>query len=355
MKVVPVTQLVPGMVSAQDILSKDNSFILRKGAPLTCALIMKLELNGVISVAIEKTKAIPQDIHSPDPFNHVRTSKQFKEFRALYTQEVDSFKENLNSIIKKNSPLDVESLIQNALSLANNAKGPISIFDMLHNMHEFDDSTYSHCMNVGLISYLFAGWLKMSREEAELVTACGLLHDLGKLLVDREIIQKPDKLTDREFEEIKKHPDTGYRILKKRGVNDIICQAALMHHERCDGSGYPNKFTAEKIHPYAKIIAIADVYDAMTSTRVYRGPMCPFRVIEIFEEEGFQKYDTDYILTFLENIVTTFLTSPCQLNDGRHGTIVFINKMKLSCPTVKCGEQFVDLGAHPELYIERLL
>ena len=102
-------------------------------------------------------------------------------------------------------------------------------------------------------------------------------------------------------------------------------------------------------------MAIADVYDAMTSSRVYRGPMCPFSVIEIFEEEGFQKYDISYILTFLENIVNTYIPNPCRLSDGREGTIVMINKQRLSRPIVKCGNDYVNLADTTNLRIECLL
>lgn len=195
----------------------------------------------------------------------------------------------------------------------------------------------------------------MSEEDINLATACGILHDLGKLLVDQSIIRKPGGLTDSEFAEIKKHPFAGYRMLMERGANDIICNAALMHHERCDGSGYPSALKDEEIDDMAMLVAIADVYDAMTSTRVYRGPLCPFRVIESFEEDGLLKYNPRFLLPFLENIADTYLTSPCSLNDGRKGTIIFINKHKLSRPIVKCGEEYINLTLTPNLYIDSLL
>lgn len=358
MRIVPTLQLVPGMVAAEDVLSMDNRFILKKGTCLTDALITKLDLYGILSVAVQKETVLPpQDWKDPeqDFSERVKDSPEFKEFHKSYMVEVDSFKGRLNTVITKNAPLDVQSLIDDALKLVNNHRGRIGIFDMLHNIREFDDSTFSHCMNVGLICYIFAGWLKMNKADAELATACGLLHDVGKLLVSKDIIRKPGKLTCDEFDEMKKHPGTGYQLLKEQGVSDTICNAALMHHERCDGSGYPLGLPEAKIDKFAKMVAIADVYDAMTSSRVYRGPMCPFRVIEIFEEEGFRKYDVNYILTFLENIVNTYIPNPCRLNDGREGTIIFVNRHKLSRPTVKCGNEYINLTENPDLYIECLL
>ena len=358
MRIVPTLQLVPGMIVAEDVLTADRTFILEKGTRLTDAMITRLDLYGVLSVAIQKdsfsgsnTWSVPEQTY----YERIKASPEFVEFKENYVTEVISFKEKLNSVITRNAPLDVQNLITDAMKMINNFHSRIGIFDMLHNIRLFDDSTFSHCMNVGLICYIFAGWLKMSKEEAELATACGLLHDIGKLLISKDILTKPGKLTDNEFVEIKKHPSTGYKLLQAQEVNETICLAALMHHERMDGSGYPLGLSDSKIHKFARLVAIADVYDAMTSSRVYRGPMCPFTVIEIFEEEGFQKYDANYILTFLENIVNTYIPNPCRLSDGRTGNIIMINKAKLSRPIVKCGEDYVNLADFPDLRIECLL
>ena len=200
-----------------------------------------------------------------------------------------------------------------------------------------------------------AGWLKLSDKEVELATACGLFHDIGKLLVPYSIISKPGKLSDQEFATIKKHPSLGYQLLLSQDVDDHVKNAALMHHERNDGSGYPLKLKGNQIDPYARIVAIADVYDAMTAARCYRGPLCPFRVIEMFEVEGFQKYDVSILLPFLENVVNSCLQNRCLLGDGRKGTIIYINKDKLSRPIVQCGGEYVNLADQPDLEIVRLL
>lgn len=122
-----------------------------------------------------------------------------------------------------------------------------------------------------------------------------------------------------------------------------------------DGSGYPLHYRGSQIDKYARLVAIADVYDAMTAKRVYRGPLCPFRVIELFESEGFQKYDVEYLLVILENIVNTYIQTPCRLSDGREGDIIYINRTNLSRPIVQCGAKYVDLSEHPSLSVETLL
>ena len=188
-----------------------------------------------------------------------------------------------------------------------------------------------------------------------LATACGLFHDIGKMLIPYSIIAKPGRLSEEEFATVKKHPALGYELLLSQDVDVHVKNAALMHHERSDGSGYPSKLKGNQIDPYARMVAIADVYDAMTAARCYRGPLCPFCVIEMFETEGFQKYDVSILLPFLENVVNSCLQNRCLLNDGRKVTIIYINKEKLSRPVVQYGEEYINLADQPDLKIEKLL
>ena len=109
------------------------------------------------------------------------------------------------------------------------------------------------------------------------------------------------------------------------------------------------------IDPYAKMIAILDAYEAMTSFRSYREPMCPFKVISIFEEEGLQKYDAGFIMTFLERMGQEYLNKQVRLSDGREGVVVFINKQSISRPMVHCGDDYVDLSQNRDLSIVALL
>ncbi len=359
MKRVTSLQLVPGMVVAKDVFDQNNKLIMSKGTTLNDVLIVKLDLYGILSIYIEESASKEVPFARPnykESYNErIRNSAEFQEFQKTYNIEVESIKDTLNNVITKNAALDVEALLNHSLKIASDVNGRVSLLDMLHNMRDYDDSTFSHCLNVSLICYIFAGWLKLSRQEVELATACGLLHDVGKLLVSKDIIQKPGKLTEPEFAEMKKHPAAGYKLLVSQHVDENIYTSALMHHERCDGSGYPFGVNESQINKYAKIVAIADVYDAMTSARVYRDAMCPFKVIEVFEEEGFQKYDVNYILTFLENVVNSYIQNRCLLSDGREGDIIFINKSKLSRPIVQCVNEYVDLSTSPNLHIECLL
>ena len=359
MKRLSTLQLIPGMVVADDVMTPSHQMILPKDTVLTDAQIIKLELYGVLTVHVKDeyiAQSTPSQASSGQSyFERVKNSSEFQTFKKVYEEEVDSFKDMINQVVEKNTQLDVKELLNRSLLMVTDTKGHISILDMLHNMREYDDSTFAHCLNVGLICNVFAHWLQLSDEEVEMATACGLLHDVGKLLVPHDIISKPGKLTELEYYQVKKHPVEGFQLLQTQNIDKHICNAALMHHERCDGSGYPLGLKDSQIDNYAKMVAIADVYDAMTAARVYRAPLCPFKVIEIFEQEGLQRYDVEYVLRFLENIVNTYIQNRCRLSDGREGEIIFINKDKLSRPVVRCGSEYVDLAKESNLYVESLL
>ncbi len=364
MKRVKTKDLLPGYVLAEDVYNYNGQMILTKGLVLTDKIITRLEFYSILSVRVEdEIQEVPEEETLPIPelkeLPHsaiIKQSKEYTEFKQSFDETINGFRSSINNIVELNSPINTDELLDNTKSLIAHAKNSsFSTMDMLHNMRQYDDLTFAHSMNVALICNVFAGWLKMSPEETDLLTLCGMLHDLGKLKIPDTIIKKPDKLTTDEYQIVKTHTVEGYHILKAQGVNNHISNSALMHHEKCDGSGYPLGLTADRIDSYAKIVAIVDVYDAMTSARIYRGPMCPFRVIELYESEGLQKYDTHFILTFLENVSNTYLHYTVQLSDGRVGKIVFINKNAPSKPIVQCGEEMVDLSKTKELHIDKIL
>lgn len=365
MKRIKTSQLVPGHVLAEDVYNFNGQLILTKGLVLTDKIITRLEFYSITSVRVEEEmQAVPSEEHEVDlstikedlHSEVIKNSPEYQQFKASFDESISGFKNSINDIVSLNAPIDTDSLLNNTKELILHGKeSSFGTMDMLHNMRQYDDLTFAHSMNVALICNVFAGWLKLSDEEKDLVTLCGLLHDLGKLKIPDTIIKKPDKLSDDEYQIIKTHPIEGYQLLRAQNVDLNIANSALMHHEKCDGSGYPLNLTGDKINRFAKMVAIVDVYDAMTSARIYRGPMCPFRVIELFESEGLQKYDAHYILTFLQNVCNTYLHYSVQLSDGRVGKIIFINKNNLSKPLVQCGNEIVDLSVTTDIHIEKIL
>lgn len=359
MKRLSTLQLIPGMIIARNVYSFGQEQILPQGTVLTDKLIAKLDLYGILTVYVEDNVPLSSDPSSaprePSYSERIKNSAEFKQFKKNYDSNVQSFRNAINGVVERNMKLDVPTLLDNTLNMVYQVSGRISILDMLQNMRTYDDSTFIHSMNVALISHLLATWLKFDKDDIELATACGLFHDIGKILIPHDIIAKPGRLSKAEYEQIKRHPAAGYQLLLNEDVDKYVCNTALTHHERCDGTGYPLQLQGNQLHKYSRLVAIADVYDAMTAARCYRGPMCPFHVIELFEAEGFQKYDVEYLLTFMENVVNSYIRSRCRLSDGREGDIIYINREKLSRPIIQCGTEYINLAEIPNLNVVEIL
>ena len=362
------SMLMPGMITAEDVYNYNNQLILPKGLELTDKSITKLEFYSVLYVRVEDyidAQSTEEETHLEDIIDRdsrsysekIQNSESYKKFRNTFVQEVDQIKSNINDVVERNTQIDTDALLKEVDVLVSLDTGATSysVFDMLHNMRKFDDATFVHCLNVSLICTVLAKWLKLSPEDVKLASLCGMLHDIGKLRIPEEILTKPSRLTEEEYNIIKRHTIEGYNILKGHNISEHIKNAALMHHEKCDGTGYPLGLKGKKIDFFARLVAIADVYDATTSARVYRGPLCPFKVIELFEQEGYEKYDTQMIMTFLENIVNTYMNNKVRLSNGKEGEIVFINKQHLAFPLVKCGEEFIDLSVDKNIHIVAIL
>lgn len=358
MKKILVRDLTAGMVTAEDIFAIDGQLIVPKKVILSDRTIQKLHAFAIYSIRIEDEMAsVQESTVSDDSYgDRVKASPQFMKFRADFEKNVDTLRIGMNRIVDLNSNMDAENLLSQTLSLIEtNRNGSISLMDMLLNMREIDDSTYAHCISVSMICNILAGWLHMSHEDRVLATSCGLFADIGKTRIPDHILHKPGQLTKTEFETIKRHTIDGYNILDKAGLPEEVKNAALMHHEKNDGSGYPYGFTSDKISRFAKLVTIADVYDAMTSSRTYREAMCPFDVIEIMESQGFEKYDADIILTFLRNISNSFIGQRVRLSNGIEGEVIFIHPEQLSRPTIKNGSNFIDLTKYKDIKIVSII
>lgn len=359
MKKVTVNKLEPGMVTAEQILTKNGQMIVDKGVTLTRPLIMRLSFYCVLEVCIEDPDE-PKDPETPHFIpaysQKVKASKEFQTFQFDHSFVLNSLKSSMEGYVFHNQPLDTDDLLEQTVKLFNSCKTSLELFDMLHNMRAYDDSTYAHSLNVALICRRIGKWLKVDAATLDTLTLCGLLHDIGKLKIPDEILNKPDKYTDEEFDLVKRHTKFGYELLKTLNIDPHIKKAALLHHERCDGSGYPLKATQKDLDDFSMVVAIADVYDAMTAARSYRAPLCPFQVIERFEQEGFQKYKPKFILTFLQHIASTYQNNRVLLSNGQSANIVMLNQQHLARPIVQLNDNScIDLSTRLDLHIQSIL
>ena len=361
MKRIITRKLVPGMVLANDVTTYDSHIkLLDKGTVLEDKDIARLAFYSILDVLVEDDPIEKMVVDSPGGSGlsyseRLKQSREFKEFKKDFELCAKSFEKSINDVVTHKTELNAAEMIAPIYDLLKKGQTTSEIFEMLHNLRMYDDATYTHCINVALMSNILAQWLKWDEDEVAIATQAGLFHDIGKILIPDSIITKPGKLTDSEYSIVKTHPQRGYEVLRSLNISSHVKNAAVMHHERCDGSGYPLHLHGPQIDKFAKVVAITDVYDAMTSARYYRGPLCPFIAISMFEDEGFQKYDAETILCFLKNIVNTYLLNSVRLNTGEFGEIIFINKTYLSRPTIKVGDDYIDLTKCPGVYIQELL
>lgn len=348
-------QAESGMTVATDIFTTNNQLIIPKGTVLDERMITRLRFYNIYGLVVYKDSSAPELIKEESYIDMVRSTEEFKKFNRTYVDTISNVEDNFNNVITGDRPFNVDALLSETDRILREGRNGAHILEMLHGIRDYDDMTFVHSLNVSLICNIFAGWLKFSEEDTRALTLGGLLHDIGKMLVPREVITKDGKLSEEEFKIIKTHSVKGYQALKDQPIDIRVKYAALMHHERSDGSGYPNGFTSDQIDDFAKIIAIADVYDAMTSNRRYRNAICPFDVVENFERDGFLKYDPKYLMVFMERIVESYLHNIVRLSDGREGEVIMINKLALSRPIVRVGKEFVDLSKVHRLNIEAII
>lgn len=360
-KKILTSEAVPGMIAADDVYTFNNILIIGKNTCLTDRIITRLKFYSIFEISVfieDEVKINESDIRltgEENYYTNIRKTPEFHKFLTSFKDSVNDFKDNVDDVVLNDVDINIDNLMSQANKVLTESRNGLHVLNMLHSTRKFDDLTYVHSLNVSLICNVFGGWLKLPEEDIRVLTLCGLLHDIGKVKISPNIITKPTKLTDVEYITVKMHTIKGYNILKNKKIDERIINSALMHHERCDGSGYPNGLTSSQIDEFSKIVAIADVYDAMTSARVYRGPLCPFEVIELFEAEGYQKYDPHYLLTFLDGIVQTYMHNEVRLSTGQKGKIVMLNKNSLTKPVIQIGKSFIDLSKHPDVSILEII
>ncbi len=356
-------ELQPGMVIAKDVHTKAGLLLINAGEEVNSDIIGKLKGNDVSFVFIKEAKDFevkqsPPVSYSEERYSYyerVQQSADYKQFRGKFSSGVVKLRGALNRIVDGNPDADLETTARRIMGDLIMPAGSLPTFDLLSNLRRFDDVCFVHSLNVAMLAGLLAKWLGYSDEEVMIAQECGLYHDIGKLTIPTDIISKPSKLTNEEFDIMRNHPVAGYEILKSMNVKPQVINAALQHHQKVDGTGYPVGFKPEDIDPYAKLITIVDIYDAITSARSYRGMVCPFKVLKMFEDDGVQKYDTKMYNVFLEHIADNFIGTRVMLNDGREAKVLMTNKVYYSKPMVVSGSEFIDLSKRKDLYIDEVI
>jgi HD-GYP domain-containing protein (c-di-GMP phosphodiesterase class II) len=309
--------------------------------------IAKLIQHGVDYVDIETVQEDPLPTSRSSIIQAATSSfdTMIDGFESLYLEALS--KGSFNQTV-------VDDILQPTLSTLDKHKDVVSLLLLLDRE---DNYTYNHSLQVGMLSYYIASWLGYSKKDCYEIGRAGYLIDIGKCRIPQAILNKPGKLTSAEYDEIKLHTIYGYEIIQNSMNDPYTALVALQHHEREDGSGYPRQLTKNDIHPYAQIAAVADIYSAMTSHRVYQSKQELISVLREINSLSFGKLNGKPVQAFIQHLMPNFIGKRVLLSTGDMGVIVMNNPLDVFRPLVQSEGKFLDLSrerkiAVVEIYME---
>ncbi len=353
-----VSDIRAGMIMAADAVGANGSVVVPKSTVLSQRYVARLNTAGIkaISVYIPDYIATPEELKESAPQeNRLKDTKEYQEFRRELLAVAGDLSEVFERLmINPRSDIQSDALVDSIRELSGKYGETLHVLELLQASRDFDDSIYIHTVGVCLISIIIGIKAQFNEEQLNMLILCSIFHDIGKITIPEELLNKQGRLTEDELEEIRSHTSLGYSLLSQTRLPEEVSSCALYHHERFDGSGYPEQLKGQDIPFYARYVAIADVYYAMTSKRPYREDICTFDVVSAFEKDGYSKYDVAGLIPFLNCLAQSFIGSHVILNDGTDGKIIMLNE-RLTRPIIKIASEFVDLMKHPELEIIKVM
>lgn len=209
------------------------------------------------------------------------------------------------------------------------------ILQCINGKNRVDEYLYTHSTNVAFLNGLMAKWLNFSPDETSLLIACGLMHDIGKVKIPHDILYAPRKLSEQEFDVMKQHPMYSYEILQcSPSIHPSIALGARYHHEKMNGTGYPDGLPSDSIPYFSRITAVSDVYDAMVSQRCYKSACSPFEILAQLSEGKFSDLDFPLTQIFLANMPLELVGRSVLLSNGSIGVVRYVDSLNWLCPIV---------------------
>ena len=399
MVLVQVGKLLSGDQLLEDVYTQRGSKLFHKGKVLTDRDIEVLKAFMVVDVIVDRSSSRKVDTHHADQETrmprraNVRTriesetsaessvSKQetgqhepgkktesLAHGKSFFRPEppvgkvFEYYYEQLFQITKQifnhSGDIDKESIaeLRRALEAIIPRMDYMDVLSYVPSKLKVGDHVYHKGIMVSLISYIIARWTKLPRQDLMPIALAGLLHDIGNMAIDPAILNKPGPLTPEEMEIVKKHTIIGYNKLKNLPVvNEGVKLAALQHHEREDGSGYPLGLKGSTIHTFSKVVAVADIFYAMTRTSRYKNGRALYVVLEQLYQDSFGKLDPKIVQPFIHNNTQHQLGYTVRLNDGSVGKIVYSDHANPTRPWVNVKGKIINLALERHLHIAEII
>ncbi len=313
---------------AQSIIDKDYRLMLGRGAIITKNYIERLKSYGVFIVAIEDDNV---DDISPNDF--VPPVLVIEADKAINNVDVDRISLIADRIVK--SMLDEAESINDGFVM----------------LRRYDENTADHSINVAVLAVSLGIATGLDSAHLKYLAAGSLLHDIGKTKIPPEILNKKGALTPKEFAEIKRHPEYGYKMIKEDVIMPIPTKAIILqHHENWDGTGYPRGLSGDDIYSLASIVHICDVFDALVSKRSYKEAFSYKDSFEYLRTMNGTMFSPKFIDCFFKYVPVFAVGLTVTLSDGRRGVVVKNNRGNMDSPVVRVDKQDIDLR-ESELYI----
>lgn len=329
-KKIRVDKLKVGDVLADDVYFKSGTLVVGAGVALTKQHIDKLRYLDDKIVTLDMRQVYRRGVQiSKKIFRDAADGKH------LTVKEVEVFVRPFKEEIEREP----------------------NVTRLLYHLQSNDEYTFQHTINIGVLVMIIGKWLGLAGGDLHNLLLAGTLHDIGKCKIPNHILNKPGPLTRDEFNLMKNHTIYGYEILKNSpGFDPAVCLSVLQHHERMGGEGYPYGLKGGKIHQYARIVAVADVYHAMTTTRVYRDKNNPYEVLEHLGK-NINSLDTAVTLTFIEKMLSLLQSCKVRLNNGSYADVIYIDKQNISRPVVRTvdSQKMLDLKKRSDIAIVEII
>lgn len=307
-----------GSYPESDLRTPQGVLILQHGTYIDEYVKAQLEnYEGDITVDIEVADEVVERGERLKDDNVVELEQNIKD-RAL--QGVEYMYSNPDSTDSIDAARETSDILLNSINQSNGVN--ISI----NSLKVSDDYTFKHCVDVATMGMLVAKKVGMNDKDVKDIATAGLLHDLGKVEIPKEILNKPGKLTNEEYNIIKKHPIYGYNLVKSNNkLSDGVKRGILMHHEKIDGTGYPLGAKANQIHAFGRLLSVVDVYDALVTKRPYRNDIIEqSTAIEMLLAMSPQ-FDINFLNAFLNCVIIYPIGTKVILSNGKACEVVAQN------------------------------
>ena len=301
---VAFNDLKPGMKVAKDVQLDDGRLLLLSGFIINQRYLSRLEAFNIPYVYIQEEEV----------------KSEAKKEDEVYNEASDTIKSVMTSL-REGKEINSEALKETVNDIISHVITNETVFSKLEGIRDIDNYTYLHSIDVCIYSLMAGKFLGLKGDELLELGTSAALHDIGKSKVPMEVLMKPGKLTPEEFAQMKLHPVYSKEIISNmKGFGKRIADVSSQHHEKWDGSGYPNGIKGKDIDYFARIISVADVYDAITADRVYKKREMPHKAADFILKNRQTQFDADVAEIFINNM--TFY---------HQGTIVLLSSDEVGC------------------------